>query len=155
MARPLLKSQESALLNKASKSDCAPPTQALLQPKSIGDQNPPQPKASADHNVPQHQKATFEVTKMLMEAIEFTKTPWPIISDDNYSMVEEAWTLAIEAQDWQRELAGAPPGTPSVCQLHSGPSLKINLQTHEARSLGFCSMPFYRIYDIDYAPKCT
>jgi hypothetical protein len=90
-----------------------------------------------------------------MEAIVFTKTPWPILSDDKYSMVEEAWKLAIEAQDRQRALAGAPPGTPSVCQLPSGPSLKIDPQTREAVSFGFCLMLFYQIYDIDYGPNYT
>jgi len=44
-------------------------------------------------------------------------------------MVEEAWKLAIEAQDRQEAFAGAPAGTPSVCLLPSGPSLKIDLQT--------------------------
>jgi len=42
-------------------------------------------------------------------------------------MVNEAWKLAIEAQDRLRALAGAPVGTPSVCQLPGGPSLKIDL----------------------------
>jgi hypothetical protein len=32
-----------------------------------------------------------------MEAIVFTKTPWPIISNEKYSMVDEAWQLALEA----------------------------------------------------------
>jgi len=32
-----------------------------------------------------------------MEAILLTKNPSPIISDDKYSMVAEAWKLAIEA----------------------------------------------------------
>ena len=125
----------------------------LLQPKSSGDQNAPQPKASANQNVPQHQKATFEVAKKFMEAIVFTKTAWPISSDDKYSMVEEAWKLAIEAQDHQWALAGAPPGTPSVCRLPSGPSPKIDPRTREAVSLGFCSMLVYQIYNIDYTPK--
>jgi hypothetical protein len=155
MAPPLLKRQKSALLNKSSESDRATSAQALPQPKSSGDQNALQPKASADQNVPQHQKATFEVAKRFMEAIVFTKTPWPILSDDKYSMVEEAWKLAIEAQDRQRALAGAPPGTPSVCQLPSGPSLKIDPQTREAVSFGFCLMLFYQIYDIDYGPNYT
>jgi hypothetical protein len=76
-----------------------------------------------------------------MEAIVFTKTPWPIISDEKYSMVDEAWKLAIEAQDRQRALAGAPVGAPSVCQLPGGPSLKIDPQTREAVSVYsvFCS----------------
>jgi len=47
-------------------------------------------------------------------------------------MVVEAWKLAIEAQDRQPALAGAPVGTPSVCQLPGGRSLKIDPQTREA-----------------------
>ena len=144
MAPPLLKRQKSALLNKFSESDRATSGRALVLPnKSSGDQNIPQPKASSDPNIPQHQKAAFEVAKRFMEAIVFTKTPWPILSDEKYSMVEEAWKLAIEAQDCQRALAGAPVGTPSVCQLPSGPSLKIDPQTREAVSLEFCLMLLY------------
>jgi hypothetical protein len=126
IAPPLLKRQKSAI-NISRESDVV---QAL-----------PLPKASGDHNVPQHQKATFEVAKRFMEAIVFTKTPWPIISDEKYSMVDEAWKLAIEAQDRQRALAGAPVGAPSVCQLPGGPSLKIDPQTREAVSVYsvFCS----------------
>jgi len=147
MARPLLKRQKSALLNNSSESDHAPSARALVLPnKSSGDQNIPQPKASSDQNVPQHQNATFEVAKRLMEAIVFTKTPWPILSDDKYSMVEEAWKLAIEAQDRQRALAGAPIGTPSVCQLPGGPSLKIDPQIREAVSLEFCLMLLYQTH---------
>jgi len=63
MAPPLLKRQKSALLNKSFESDCVPSAQALLQPKSSGEQNTTQSKASADQNVPQHQKATYEVVK--------------------------------------------------------------------------------------------
>jgi len=147
MAPPLLKRQKSALFNKSSESDRAPSARALVLPnKSSGDQNSPQPKASSDQNVPQHQKATFDVVKRFMEAIVFKKTPWPILSDDKYSMVEEAWKLAIEAQDRQRALAGAPVGTPSVCQLPGGPSLKIDPQTREAVSLEFCLMLLYQTY---------
>jgi hypothetical protein len=97
----------------------------------------------------------LEVAKRFLEAIVFTKTPWPILSNDKYSTVEEAWKLTIEAQDRQRALAGAPAGTPSVCQLPSSPFLKIDPQTREAVSIGFCLMLFYQIYDIDYAPKFT
>jgi len=106
-----------------------------------GDHNVPQPKAGGDHNIPQHQKATFMVTKRFREAIIFTKTPWPVISDEKYSMVDVAWKLAIEAPDRQRALAGAPVGTPSVCQLPSGPSLEIDLETRDAVSVYsvFCS----------------
>ena len=49
-----------------------------------------------------------------------------------YSMVDEAWKFAIEAQHHQQGFAGAPVGTPSVCQLSCGPSLEINPQTQEA-----------------------
>jgi hypothetical protein len=98
MAPPVLKHQKSSLLNKLSKSDHAPSARALLLPnKSSGDQNSPQPKASSDQHIAHHQKATFELVKRFMEAIVFTKTPWPIVSDVKYSMVEEAWKLAIEA----------------------------------------------------------
>jgi len=56
-------------------------------------------------------------------------------------MVDEAWQLAIEAEDRQRPLAGAPVGAPSVYQLPGGPSVKIDLQTGEAVSVNsvFCS----------------
>ena len=81
-----------------------------------------------------------------MKAIVFTKTPWRILSDDKYSMVEEACKLAIKAKDRQRALAGAPVGTPSVCQLPGGPSRKIDPQTREAVSLEFCLMLLYRTY---------
>jgi len=139
IAPPLLKRQKSTI-NILRESDVVP-AQALPLLKTGGDQNVPQPKAGGDHNVPQHQKATFEVAKRFMEAIIFTKTPWPIISDEKYSMVDEAWKLAIEAQDRQRALAGTPVGTPSVCQLPGGPSLKIDPQTREAVSVysGFYS----------------
>jgi hypothetical protein len=50
-------------------------------------------------------------------------------------MVDEAWQLAIEAQDRQWALTGAPVGAPSVCQLPGGPSLKINPHTREALSV--------------------
>jgi hypothetical protein len=109
--------------------------QALPLPEASGDQNISQPKAGGDHNISQHQKATFEVAKRFMEEMVFTKTPWPIISDEKYLMVDEACKLAIEAQDRQQALAGAPVGTPSVCQLPGGPSLKIDQQTRDAGSV--------------------
>ena len=90
-----------------------------------------------------------------MEAIVFTKSPWPIVSDAKYSMIEEAWKLAIEAQHRQRALAGAPVGTLSEWQLPGGSSLKIDPQTREAVSLKFCLVLFYHISDIEYAPKYT
>jgi len=155
MAPALLKRKKSILLNKLSKSDHAPSTQALPLRMFSGDQNVPQPKASADQNVPQNQKPNFEVAKRFMEAIVFKRTPRPISSDDQYSMVAEAWKLALEAQDRQRALAGAPVGPPSLCQLPGSPSLKIDPQTPEAVSLGFCLMLLYQISDIDYAPKYT
>jgi len=56
-------------------------------------------------------------------------------------MVDEALKLAIEAQDRQWALAGAPVGAPSVCESPSGPSLKIDQQTRDAVSIYcvFCS----------------
>jgi len=93
--------------------------------------------------MPRLEKATFEVAKMFMEAIVFTMTPWPILSDDKYSMIGEDWKLAIDAKDFQHALAGAAVGTPSVCQLPGGPFLKIYLRTREAVSLGFWLMLFY------------
>jgi hypothetical protein len=143
----LLEHQKSSILNKLSESDCAPSTRALVLPNKLSeDQNSPQPTASSDQNVPQHQKVTFEVVKRFMEAIVFTKTAWPILSDDKYSMVEQAWKLAIEAQDRQRALAGASAGKPSVCQLPGGPSLKIDPQTREAVILESCLMLLYQTY---------
>jgi len=138
MAPPLLKRQKSTI-NISRESDIV---QALPLPKAGGDHNMPQQKpGGGDHNVPQHQKATYEVAKRFMEAIVFTKTPWPIISDEKYLMVDETWQLAIEAQDRQRALAGAPVGAPSLCQLPGGPSLKIDPQTRGAVSVYsvFCS----------------
>jgi len=155
MAPALLKRQKSTILNKSSESDGAPSTQALPLRKSSGDQNGPQPKASADHNVPQHQQATFEVGKWFMQAIVFRKTPWPILTNDKYSMVEEAWKLANEAENRQRALAGTSVCSPSVWQLPSGPSLKIDLQTRETVSLKFCLMLLYHILYIYYAPCYT
>ena len=138
MVPPLLKRQKSTI-NISRESDIV---QALPLPKAGGDLNVPQQKpGGGDHNVPQHQKATFEVAKRFMEAIVFTKTPWPMISDQKYSMVVEAWKLAIDAQDRLRAIAGAPVAAPSVCQLPGGPSHKIDPQTREAVSVYsvFCS----------------
>jgi hypothetical protein len=122
IALTLLKREKSAI-NISCESDIV---QVLPLPNTSGDHNVPQPKAGGDHNVPQHHKATIEIAKRFMEAIVFTKTPWPIISNEDYSIVDEAWKRAIETQDHQRALAGAPIGTPSVCQLPSSPSLKID-----------------------------
>jgi len=152
MALLLLKHQKSYLLNKLPESDSAPSTQALPLRKSNGDQNVPQPQASADQNVPQDQNVTFEVAKRFVEPFVLTNTPWPILSDYTYSMVEEAWKLAIEDQDYQQALAGAPVDTPSVCQLPSGPSLKMDPQTWEAVCLRFWLMLLYQVSDIDYTP---
>ena len=98
MAPPLLKHQKSTI-NISCESDIL---QVLPLPKAGGDQNVPQQKhGGGDYSVPQHQKATFQVAKRFMEAIVFTKTPWPIISDEKYSIVDAARKLAIEAQDRQ------------------------------------------------------
>jgi len=73
--------------------------QALPLAKAGGDHTIPQSKAGWDHNVPPHHKATSEVVERFMEAIVFIKTPWPINSDEKYSMVNNAWQLPSEAQD--------------------------------------------------------
>jgi len=120
---------------------------------SSGDQNIPQPKASSDQNVPQHQKATLEVAKRFVEAITFMKTACPTLSHDKYWIVEAAWKLAIEAQDHQRASAGAPVGTPSVCQLPGSPSLKIDPQTRESVGLEFCLTLLFQTYGYWLPPK--
>jgi hypothetical protein len=84
----LLKRQKSTF-NISRKSDFV---QALPLPKGGADQNVPQPKPGAgDHNVPERQKAALEVEKWLTEAILFTMPPGPIMSDEKFPMVEEAW----------------------------------------------------------------
>jgi hypothetical protein len=88
IALPLLKRPKSTI-NILHESDVVP-AQAVLVPKAGGDQNVPQPNASGDHNVPEHQKVAFKIPKRLMEEIVFTETPWPIISDEKYSTVDEA-----------------------------------------------------------------
>jgi len=70
-------------------------------------------------------------------------------------MVDAASILAIEAWDHLRAFAGAPVCTPSVFQLPSGQSLKIDPQTQDAVSITFCLMLLYQISDIDYSPKYT
>jgi len=84
---PLLFKREQSAINISCESDTV---QVLPLPKAGGDHTVAQPQAGGDHNVPQHQKATFEVAKRCREAIVFTKTPWPIISDEKYSMVDKA-----------------------------------------------------------------
>jgi hypothetical protein len=44
---------------------------------------------------------TFEVAIGFMEAVILRKIPLPIVSDENYSMVDKAWKLAIESKDHQ------------------------------------------------------
>jgi len=89
---------------------------------------------------------TFVVVTMFMQAFVFMKTPWPVSSDVQYSMVEEHLKLAIEVQDRQRALAGPPVGTPSVCQLAGGPSLKIDPETRGSLSYEFCLMLLNQSY---------
>jgi hypothetical protein len=135
---PLLFKRQKSVINISCESDLV---EALPLPNVRGDQNVPQPKAGGDHNIPQHQKATLQVATKFMEAIVFPKTPWQIISNEKYSMVDEASKLAIEAQDLLRAFAGVAVGTPSVCPLPGGPALKIEPQTQHAVSVCsvFCS----------------
>jgi hypothetical protein len=76
-----------------------------------------------------------------MDTIVFINTPCQIISDANYSIVNEAAKFAIDVQYRQQVLTGAPVATPSVCQLPCGTSLKIDQQTRDAVSVysGFYS----------------
>jgi len=131
LAPPLLKRQKSAI-NISRKSDIVQP---CLVSKAGGDHTVLQPIAGGDHNIPQHQKATSKVAKLFMQSIVFTMTPWPIIFNEKYSMVDEARKLAVEAQNHQQRLASAPVGTPSVSQLTGGPSVIIICQTREALSV--------------------
>jgi len=78
------------------------------------------------------------VVKMIMEAIEFTMTLWPILSNYKNLLVDKALKLSIDAQDRQRALGDAPDVTPSVCQLPVDPSLQTDLETQDAISLEFC-----------------
>jgi hypothetical protein len=126
---PLLPKRQLSGINISRQSDIV---QAFLLPKADGDHIFPQPRDCGDHKFPQRQKVTFEVAKPFMEAIVFKLTPCPIISDEKYSMVDEEWKPAIEAQDSQRVLAGAAGGRSSVCQLPGGLSLKIAPQSREA-----------------------
>jgi len=90
-----------------------------------------------------------------MVAMVFMQTPRPILSDENNSMFEDGWNLPTDTQDCQRALQGAPRGTPSVCQLPGGPTLKINPWTGEAVCFGFCMKLLYQIQDTDCDPKYT
>ena len=115
IAPPLLKWQKSTI-NILRESDIVP-AQALPLAQAGRDQCVPQLKSGGDHNIHQPQMATFEVAKQFMEPNVFTKTPSPIISHDKCSMVDRAWPPAIKAEDHPWALAGAPVGTPCVCQL--------------------------------------
>jgi hypothetical protein len=53
--------------------------------------------AGGDHIVPQHQKATFGKANQFMDAMVFSKTPRPIISEEKYSKVDEPQKLVIVA----------------------------------------------------------
>jgi hypothetical protein len=70
-----------------------------------------------------------------MASIVFTKIVWPIISDEKYLMVDDACQLAIETQDHQQAVAGAPVDVSSVCHLPGCLSLQISPQTREAESV--------------------
>jgi len=113
MSPPLLKFPKSTITILCESDIVA--TQVLQLPKAGRDHSIPQPQAGGDHNVPQHQTAPFGVAKQFMKASVFTKTPWSVIFDGKYWMVDEAWQLAITAQDQQWALAGASVGAPSVC----------------------------------------
>lgn len=97
--------------------------------------------------------AMVVVEKMMMDAIVFMTTPWPIVSDDMYTMVQDSRNQAIDAQDHQWARASTSLGTQSVCPLPSVPYLKTVSQLQEAVCLGLCLILLYQIYDIDCAPN--
>jgi hypothetical protein len=76
------------VFNKLSEFDHLPFTQALPLHKSSRDQNVPQSQAGAYQNVSPHQQVNIVVAKWFMEAIVFTKTPGPVLSNIKYNMVE-------------------------------------------------------------------
>jgi hypothetical protein len=127
IAPPLLKHQKSTIYI-FPKSDIVP-AQVLPLSNASGDQSIPEPMADGEHNRPHHQKATYEGAEQCIEAMVFAKPPWPMISDERYSMVDEAWQLHIAAQYPQWAIACSPAGMPSVPQLPGGPAVKINQQT--------------------------
>jgi len=133
IAPSLLKCQKSAI--NILRESAIVPAQALQLPKAARDQSVPQLMAGGDHNIIRHQKATFGVVKQFMESIVITKTPWPIISDEMYPIVDEDSQLAIEAHDCQRALTDAPMCTPSMSEFPVGPSPQIDLQTGRAVSV--------------------
>ena len=139
---PLLKHQKSTITIWC-KSDVVPPPppRALPLPKTGGHQNGLEENASGDHNILHHQMVTFEVVKQFMEPIIFTTTPWPMILDEMYSMVNEALKLAIKSQHCQCPLTGTPVVIQSVCELPAGPSLEFHPQTRHSVSVYsvFCS----------------
>jgi len=57
----------------------------------------------------------FEVANRFSESIVISKTPWPLILDKKYLMVDEVWKLANEAYNHQWLLADAPVDAPSLC----------------------------------------
>jgi len=121
----------------------------------IEDQNAPPRHASADHNVALYQNVTFMVAKMIMKPIVFTNPHCQAISDNMYFLVEEAWILAIEAEDDERSLADAWVGIPAMCSLPGGLFLLIDLQTLDAVSIGFCLIFLCQIYNVYYAQQLT
>jgi hypothetical protein len=97
--------------------------------------------------------ATIEIAKRLMETIIFTTYTWPILSDDKYSMVEQAWKLAIEAQDRQWASACAHIDISSMCQLPGGRSLPKDPQTRKGASLECFLIRLNQIYGYGLPPQ--
>lgn len=91
-----LKYLKSTVLNKLSKSDHSPSTQALPLPMSSGDRNVLQRKASADQNVPQHQPATFELAKMVHGGYCIQEDPFP--NDFSWQVLDN-WRI-LETSHW-------------------------------------------------------
>jgi len=120
---------QNSAINVSQKSDVV---QVLTHMKPVGEPQISCRKAGGNHTVAQLQVATFEAVKLIMEAIVFTKTSSQIICDENCSMVDAAWKVAIHTPDRCRESAGHPVRIPFVCQLPYGTSIQRNQQTRDA-----------------------
>lgn len=108
-------------------SNCAP-KQVLLLTKTIEHQNVSLPKASGDHYIPQLLSTTVERAKRYRKTVVFMRTHQPILSNNKYLMVHEAWKLTIESQNHQCTFAVAPGGTLSASELPGSPSFNWDLQ---------------------------
>jgi len=132
---PQLKHQKTTLLNKLTRCDYAAPAIVCPLPKCSRDWKIEQCKASGIQFISTYKMATVQIAYRLMKAIVFTKTPWPILSNEKCTMVAEACKLAFEAHNHQCPFPATPVCVPFPCWLPRGLSVNIDLQGHDAVSL--------------------